>query len=1200
MSIAIIGTSVELPDVNGMDSFWHLISSGTSLTRPFPKHRQDLVTEYIRYWRATVLEPIDEADVEYHDGCYLESVGEFDHTAFGMSPRQAALTDPQHRMATRAMFLALEDAGYGTDRLRGSRTGVFVRFATNPGSTYLDYLSRIDPSLGQQALTGNIPTMMANRISHMLDLKGPSLVVDSACSATLVALHQARNAILAGDCDMAVVAGARLVQSPVKHPLSAIGIESSDGVTRTFDEDADGTGFGEGSGAVVLKRLDRAIADGDRIYAKILGSAVTHDGKTEGITTPSAAAQAELLQSAWASAGIDPRTIGYLEAHGTATEVGDPIENAGMRAAFAQHTTDQHFCAVGTVKANVGHLFEGSGVIGILKAVSVLQHQQIPPQANFVTANPRLAFDTGPLYVPTELKPWTSEGSPRRAGVSAFGLGGTNAHVVLEEYTPEESSPSPDGHHVFVLSAATRRSLSALVDAYIIFIDDGHLEGVDVADVCWTAQMSRSSHAHRVVLVVRDLDELRSGLVRTRYSGQVELGRSAEGQTASRYLAGETIDWTALSTGASARRIVQLPQYAFDNAPAWVEFPDDWRSSSSLGEPPTQHTLTHDVELRPAERSSDTALTGPMLALVDPTTTAGSVVELAFPEARILHLGEPLVEGGTPFAVDDPSLLAELVDHLESAGIERLVYGLAFETHPADTIAEVDRRSKKNLYGLFQLAKALIAGGAKLDLTVLSHRAVAAEEGEAAVVENATLVGFGKVIAREYPYVHLKHIDVDEHVHPSHLRAEVLSAERGLSVLRGDARLREVFVEVANTIRDQDPTAARPYLRAGGTYLVTGGTGALGLAVAHDLAQAQPDATLILASRSGLPARETWDEILASASDERIARTLRQVSRIEALGATVIGLSVDVGDTDAWSIAIQGLLRDHHRIDGVVHAAGLPGGSTIMFRESSDVADVVRAKVHAAWVLERELRDSPPDFIAHFSSVAAVFPAPGQADYAAANYVLDNLARARAGGPTHVTALDWVAWKEIGMAVDFGTNGDTIFRAIPTSDGLAVLDLALRSGRSRLFGGELNYRGELIDMLRSYDVALSSEIDSTVRLHMLALDERRAKAAGKIRSAVSAVQVEAVGRDDAPCTATELKVAQCLALSLGYQTIDVDEDFFTLGGDSLMATGVAANIAAVLGVPYDSADLLADRTISEIGYHVDELLDGVEQAGEIR
>ncbi|OSP39608.1 hypothetical protein B7767_30730, partial [Streptomyces sp. 13-12-16] len=513
--IAVVGLSVEVPDAPDQHAFWDVVRTGRSLTRPFPAQRRREIEEYLRYHWESALVPDAGERVEFHDGSFLDRVDLFDHAFFGMTPKQAAVTDPHQRLVLRTMYRALEDAGYTGERLAGSRTGVYVGYAGNPGGSYLDYFCRIDPALGQLGITGNIVTMLANRLSYLLDLRGPSMVIDSACSASLLALHQARAALLLGDCEMAVVAGTRIVMAPVRHPHTRIGIESSDGVTRTFDEGADGTGFGEGSGAVVLKRLDRALADGDQVYAVVKGSAVNHDGRSEMMTAPDSRAQADLLEAAWRDAGVDPRTIGYLEVHGTATKVGDPIEFEGLRRAFAARTDDRRFCAVGTVKANIGHLFEGSGVMGVIKAVLALRHRVIPPLANYERPNTAIDLDDGPVYVPREAHAWPEGDGPRRAGVSAFGLGGTNAHVVLEEFT---AAPARSGEgrppYLFTLSAQSPASLGRLVTRYREAIDAGRIDG-NVRDVCWTSNVSRAGHRHRLAYTVTDLAGLRAALAAT-------------------------------------------------------------------------------------------------------------------------------------------------------------------------------------------------------------------------------------------------------------------------------------------------------------------------------------------------------------------------------------------------------------------------------------------------------------------------------------------------------------------------------------------------------------------------------------------------------------------------------------------------------------------------------------------------------------
>ncbi|MDT0269446.1 SDR family NAD(P)-dependent oxidoreductase [Streptomyces sp. DSM 44915] len=1173
--IAVVGLSVEVPDAPDQHAFWEIVRAGRSLTRPFPAGRRREVEEYLRYHFESALVPDAVGEVAFHDGSFLDRVDLFDHAFFGMTPKQAAVTDPHQRLILRTTYRALEDAGYVGERLAGSRTGVYVGYAGNPGMTYLDYFCRVDPALGQLGITGNITTMLANRLSYLYDLRGPSMVVDSACSASLVALHQARSALLLGDCEMAVVAGTRVVLAPVRHPHTRIGIESSDGVTRTFDESADGTGFGEGSGAVVLKRLDRALADGDQVYAVLRGSAVNHDGRSEMMTAPDAGAQAELLESAWRSAGVAPRDIGYLEVHGTATRVGDPVEFEGLRRAFAARTDERRFCAVGSVKANIGHLFEGSGVLGVIKAALALRHRVIPPLANYARPNSAIDLGDGPVYVPLEAAEWPAGDGPRRAGVSAFGLGGTNAHVVLEEFVPPAGPAGPvppaGRRYLFTLSAGSPAGLGRLVTRHREAIDAGRVAG-SVRDVCWTSNVSRAGHPHRLAYAVADLAELRAALAATE-AGEEPAAAGAEAARA--WVGGAAVDLLAPYAGQRPRT-VHLPPYEFDETRAWIDFPDTWRERFTLATPPVRHPLTHRVEFVPAEPVEPAALDGPaarVLALVGPA--AEEPVAAALPAGAVLRAVDA--------AAADPEGFADEVVEEEYT---HLVYAPAFVDRPAADVAELDRRVETDLVGLFRLAKALMHAGARLDLVVVTRRALAVEPGEAGVVvEHAALAGLVKAIGREYPYVTARLLDLDDAVPAALLGAELLAPRSGVYALRGKDTYRESFVELPAV-----PAVRDTYLRPGGAYLITGGLGALGLATARHFATNAADPHLYLLGRGGLPPRAEWATV-ADDPDHPAAARVAAVREIEALGATVHPVAADVSDEPALAEVVATIRAAHGRLAGVVHGAGVPGDNLIAYRDAADFAAVLRPKLRGGYLLHRLTEAERPDFVLHMSSVAAVFPALGQADYAAANFYLDHLARALNTPEHRVVSVEWVAWREIGMAVVSGANEDLMFRSLRTGAGLDLVDAALRGELPGFLAGEVNYDSELTSVLPTYPLALSPAITEKIDAARAAIEARGEQAVARVRAAVEATEVRLTGRPDGDYSEREWLVGRCLAHALGYPTIDVHADFRDLGGDSIMALTIGNNIAACLGRPFDTVDLLSERTVVAVGRLIEAKYD---------
>ncbi|HSU81916.1 MAG TPA: type I polyketide synthase, partial [Thermoanaerobaculia bacterium] len=441
----------------------------------------------------------------------LEDEAMFDADFFDISPRQAELMDPQLRHFLECSWEALESAGYDPARFPG-QIGVYG------GSTLSSYflrnlLSNQDMILevgSYQALIATDRDFLTTQVSYKLNLRGPSLTVQTACSTSLVAAHLACLALLAGECDMALAGGVSVkVPQVTGYMYQEGGLDSSDGHCRSFDARADGSVYGGGVGLVVLKRLEDALADGDTVHAVILGSGVNNDGSAKvGYTAPSIEGQSRAIADAQAAAGVAPETVGYVECHGSGTALGDPIEVAALTRAFA--TSERGYCPIGSVKSSIGHLGAAAGVAGLIKAVLALEHREIPPSLHFETPNPRIDFASSPFYVNTRLADWPAADEPRRAGVSSFGLGGTNAHVVLEEAPPPAPTGPAAAWQLLVLSARTETALDAATGRLAEWLE-GHPEA-ELADVAHTLQVGRREFSWRRTLVCRDAAEARQAL----------------------------------------------------------------------------------------------------------------------------------------------------------------------------------------------------------------------------------------------------------------------------------------------------------------------------------------------------------------------------------------------------------------------------------------------------------------------------------------------------------------------------------------------------------------------------------------------------------------------------------------------------------------------------------------------------------------
>ncbi|MDJ0835891.1 MAG: SDR family NAD(P)-dependent oxidoreductase [Acidobacteriota bacterium] len=502
-AVAIIGMAGIFPGSPDVSHYWENLKQGKLLLSDIPVERFGDPGEGEKCWR----------------GGFIEGIDRFDAAFFEISPREAAYMDPQQRLLLQAAWHTFEDAGYAPSSLGGSGTGVFV------GAQIHEYEARLLAEPEGHLLTGNNHAVLANRISFLLNLHGPSEAINTACSSSLVAVHRAVRAIRGGECEMALAGGVNLMLERTTFTLmDKMGLLSPDFLCRAFDRDANGIVRGEGLGLVLLKPLTSAQRDGDNIYGLIRGTAVNHGGRAKSLTAPCPKAQAALLESAWRDSGLDPATLTYIETHGTGTTLGDPVELEGIRRAFANASkawgrpSFKGSCGLGSVKTNIGHLEAAAGIAGLTKVVLALKHGIIPATLHRQQENPRLSLQDSPFFIVERTRPWhvptdPHHGSlPRRAGVSSFGFGGSNAHVVLEAFAPAE--PTPDsGPHAVVLSARTHDQLREVARRLVTFLtEEKSAPPPSVADIAHTLRVGRNAMSWRIALVVETREALTAGL----------------------------------------------------------------------------------------------------------------------------------------------------------------------------------------------------------------------------------------------------------------------------------------------------------------------------------------------------------------------------------------------------------------------------------------------------------------------------------------------------------------------------------------------------------------------------------------------------------------------------------------------------------------------------------------------------------------
>ena len=676
--IAIIGMGCRFPGATDPDAFWRLLHNA--------EHAISAPNRRVPGLPATAL---------------LEQVDQFDAGFFGINAREAETMDPQQRLLLEVAWETFESAGLAANTLAGSKTAVIV------GVSNCDYLRLAQEhcaDVGPYVATGNALSVAANRISYTFDLRGPSWAVDTACSSSLVAVHQACRHLLAHDCDAALAGGANIILAPqLSTSFTQAGMLSPDGRCKTFDAAANGYVRGEGVGLVLLKRMREAVAEGNPILAVIRGSAVSQDGRSNGLTAPNGPAQQATIRAALADAGVRPQDIGFVETHGTGTPLGDPIELNSLVAVLNEGRDPHDPCWIGSVKTNIGHLESAAGIASLIKTIQVLRHGEIPPHLHYRTLNPHIGLESVPFHIPTQPTPWTSGNRAlRTAGISSFGFGGTNAHIVLSE-APARGARlrrTPRATCIVTLSARSPAALRKLAASYKAFISE-HPQ-ITLEDFAFTTNTGRTHFECRAAILATDIRELLAKLT-TIVDSAATAGLPAANmiahtdsaaqdkapstqlleELARQYLQGRDVDWAALYSG-SAGELLALPHYPFERRHYWLDsqagshpllgrrlpqqphLPDTWTWQSRLDGPETEFLSSHRLQGAPVL---------PYSAYVEMALSAAS--EAGHADAAVaadltvadLTLHEPLF-----LRADDPRLVQTVLSRKAAGQLSFAVY----------------------------------------------------------------------------------------------------------------------------------------------------------------------------------------------------------------------------------------------------------------------------------------------------------------------------------------------------------------------------------------------------------------------------------------------------------------------------------------------------------------------------------------------
>lgn len=1033
--IAVIGISGRYPGASNLDEFWQNLLNGVDCITEIPDERWNH-EEYFNEEKGIAGKTYSKW------GGFLDDIDAFDPLFFKISPRDSVYLDPQERLFLQTAWHAFEDAGYNhAERCRlGNQIGVFA------GVMYSEY--QLHPALPNGLGVSTSYGTIANRVSYVLDLQGPSMAVDTLCASSLTALHLACESLKRGECDAALAGGVNLSIHPSKYLTHAMmTMSSTDGRCKSFGDGGSGFVPAEGVGAVILKPLSKAEEDGDHIYGVISGTATNHGGRTNGFTVPDPSAQSRLIESALQRAGVSAREISYVEAHGTGTALGDPIEIEGLKRAFSRYSQDRGYCSIGSVKSNIGHAEAAAGIAALSKVLLQIQHKMLVPSLHSASLNQGIDFDRSPFVVQREVSPWSrpalDEHCVRKAGISSFGAGGANAHIIVEEYEPQIETRSIDNIEpvIILLSAVDEERLRALAALVITSLSEKSWEESDLGSIAFTLQVGREAQNARLAFLASSISDIRDTLnqyVQDESILGIYTGTSLESSDALSLLEGEElqeivrswqsskrydklmslwvkgleIDWRGLYSSRTPRR-VSLPGYPFKKERYWA--------GKDKGLQPKRRPSLISKEWTVAPLSESAPL--------DPTMDLWVLAydsESLLAESLISKLGR-----GSWLKPTDPEAVAKLTssqDIKESIWVD--LCGLNSLSSSMDGMEALQcflgicGQSNSKVLGVTQGLESI--NGSSAGYTG---------------IERASLY---RALGSEYAKIDSRHIDAGAEYKANQLvdlivqELSVIDQNTAVCYQQGK-RFCPSLVEISP---DDENLPVVP--RTDEVLWITGGTKGIGLTCAQHFVRNHGVRKLLLSDRQSWPPRDQWNKEVESGGPLR--ERILSVLELESEGAQINICNATLGNSDELNSTLRNVESNLGAITAVIHCAGLLDKERLAFssKTRSSIASVIYPKRALGNMIDY-FDDRKLHFMVAFSSVSALVPkfAAGGLDYVMANSVMDQIVHTRQTGYP-LLSLQWPNWKGSGM----GEANSRVYKStglpmLSNQEGLKLLDTAL-------------------------------------------------------------------------------------------------------------------------------------------------------------
>jgi acyl transferase domain-containing protein len=1172
--IAIIGISLEMPGSETVSQFWENLLLGNNLITKIPGERWSLDSFY-------------DINVDAKNKCvskwggFINNFDKFDPLFFNISPKEAAYMDPQQRLFLQHCWGALEDAGYTPENINSERCGVYVGVMNQD---YNQLMAQKHSDILHYGVTGNSNSILAGRVAYYLNLRGPTITIDTACSSSLVAIHMAAQTLLNNEADVMFVGGVTLWLNPSSYVgMSQAGMLSSEGKCKTFDNSADGFVPGEGVGVILLKPLADAERDGDHIYGVIKGSGVNQDGRTNGITAPNGRSQASLEKEVYRRYRIDVENIGYVEAHGTATKLGDPIEVNALMDSFREFTSKKQFCAIGSVKSNIGHTAAAAGVAGVIKTLLCFQHGKLVPSLNFSVPNEHINFHESPFYVVKEQQEWKKvDNKPRMAAVSSFGFSGTNAHLILEEAPFQYNRIGSDSKPYYLVTLSAKSELAFKqrqkdLFNWLVNTNRKNSKFSRLPSISYTLNTGRQHFNYRGAWVVKNAEELKAELEATLSGKQSELcfigitdNKKPDDNAiyekvlaetiqelkeltlqdvdhykknlralANLYVKGYSIDWGLLYQKEPKQRI-SLPTYPFAKERYW--FPENREKNEN-----DSASSREKFFLRKAWKQS---------ALIRQITSFSSIIVYG---KNTKKLAERLAENKANVLLVDSSKIRNYLQE-----------DLTIYDSWIDLSAEKYNKSQLDWILLLQrLIESNKTG--KLRLLYIT------QGSEAFLNPSINMCGTEKIalyrmLQSEYSTIVSCHIDLDPKDTDEKKLCDIIYNElsRQQKEIEICYRNNNRYVSILELIDDPVKRSNSVQFMDSQVLLITGGTKGLGALFAQHFVKNYGVRKVVLTGRENIPCKAKWDNM------EKICGPVRakvdRIKKLESMGVEVCVLSLPLDNLTVMREEFKRIESSMGPIVGVIHAAGLVDldNPAFIHKAITGISSVLSPKIEGLQNLSRCIDKDNLKFMMLCSSASSIVPdfASGYSDYAMANTFMDYFALAN-HNYFPVVSVQWPSWKNTGFGkVTSKAYENSGLLGMSNQEGLGLLDTIL-----------CNFQQPVI-----LPIIVNPDKFNLGNLLMSNINEQKKQGSITTKSPLSNTVQQTCNDSITNSIQQWLKKVFADELKLKNRDFDIETPFANYGVDSILLAQLVRQMSREFSIEIDTSILFEHPTIIALSH----------------